>query len=315
MTSTNTGLAQNSIDLSNLRIKFSIKRTDSATPNSADIRVYNVSDTTALALLAALTPETDGILQNTIGQVILQAGYNNDFGVIFQGNIWQIILGRESATDTFVDIIAGDGANAYNFAIMNNTIDVSANQGTTQSDQVNAIASVTKPLGVDLGYVQNLAGSSLPRGKVMYGNANKYLRAVSQNTNQTWSIQNGKINFIPVNSYLPGTVVTLTSKTGLIGTPQQTNVGLNIKCLINPFIQVGTLVNINEASVAQFKIDPSAKGTANLPAPRTQDGIYYVMTIEHSGDTRGQEWYSSIVAILNDPTANVMNSVKGNYGL
>ena len=302
----------NGLDLSSLRIKFNVKRSDTMTPNVADIRVYNVSSETALSMLINLSPTTgsSGLLQNH-GKVILQAGYDSNFGVIFQGNIKQIILGRESATDTFVDIIAGDGEHAYNFAIVNTTIAA----GATPQNQLNAVVNATKPLGVGLGYVGDTQGPNLPRGKVMFGNAKNYARAIANNTNQTWSIQDEQITFVPVSSYVPGTQVFLSSKTGLIGTPQQTNVGLDVKCLLNPFIKIGGLINIDEAIVADYKINLSAPGSpANNPAPLTQDGVYYVMVAEHSGDTRGIEWYTSMICINKDVTTNPLNSVEVGYG-
>lgn len=298
------------LDLSNLRIKFSVKKSDSQTPNIAEIRVYNVEAETALSMLINLSPPT-GIGVGTRGRVILQAGYQSNFGVIFQGNIKQIILGRESATDTFVDIIAGDGHNAYNYAIVNTTIA----KGSDQTAQINAAVTATAPYGVTLGHVAGVPANKLPRGKVMYGNAKNYLRAVGQNTSQTWSIQNEKVTLVPKTSYLPGTAVVLTSKTGLIGTPQQTNEGVNVKCLLNPNIQIGGRINIAEATISDFKIDLSnVNSPANIAPPLTQDGTYYVLVAEYSGDTRGTDWYTTIVGINMNITTNPINSVQISYG-
>ena len=45
------------LDLSQLRIKFSVKRSDVQTPNTADIRVYNLSAETALSIFLNLSPD------------------------------------------------------------------------------------------------------------------------------------------------------------------------------------------------------------------------------------------------------------------
>jgi hypothetical protein len=304
------GTNLNGLDLSNLRIKFSVKQSDSQSPNTADIRVYNVSDETALSMLINLNPPS-GVSLSTPGRVVLQGGYNSNFGVIFQGNIKQIILGRESATDTFVDIVAGDGHLAYNYAIVNSTLAA----GSTQMDQINAATNATTAYGTTLGYVSIAQINKLPRSKTMYGNARNYLRAVSQTAGQTWSIQNEKITFIPKTSYLPGTAVVLTSKTGLIGTPQQTNEGVNVKCLLNPNIQVGGRINIAEATVQNFKINLAiVNSPANIAPPLTQDGTYYVLTLEQTGDTRGVDWYTSILGITQSISTNPINSVMTSFG-
>ncbi len=296
------------IDLSELRIKFSIKVSDTQTPNTADIRVYNLATETAQHIKS---------LENK-SRVILQAGYEANFGVIFQGNIKQVILGRESATDTFIDIIAGDGDRAYNFAVVNATIA----KGSTQLDQVNAAVTAMTPKGVTAGHIGDMPTNVLPRGKSMYGNARNYLRDVAQSTDKTWSIQNEKVTFIPLKSYLPGEAVVLTSGTGMIGTPQQTNTGVNIKCLLNPLIKIGGLVKIDNKSIQLQKLSidqiAAAKGDVHainnlIPRRLNEDGNYYVLTMELTGDTRGIDWYSSLICLSTDVSANPANAVTGGF--
>lgn len=289
----------NGLDLSNFRIKFSVKRSDTMTPNVADIRVYN------------LDLETAGRIKKEFTRVTLQAGYPGNSGVIFSGNIKQVILGRESATDTFIDIIAGDGDRAYNFAIVNSSIAA----GSTQSDQVSTCLAAMAKLGVEAGHLGDMPTFQLPRGVSLYGNARSYLRDVAQTTQSSWSIQNEKVTFVAKKSYLPGERVVLTSKTGMIGTPQQTNEGVNVKSLLNPNIQIGGRIQIDNASIQQYKINLSVPNSAaNIPAPLTFDGVYYVLVAEHSGDTRGIEWYTSLICLNVDVTTNPINSVQTGYG-
>lgn len=287
------------LDLSSLRIKFQVKRSDTMTPNTADIRVYNLEEKTAIRI------------RDEFKRVILQAGYEGNFGVIFQGNIKQVILGRESASDTFIDIIAGDGDHAYNFAIVNATIAA----GATQRDQINAASTPMAAKGVTQGHIGELTTAQLPRGKVMWGNCRNYLRDAALTTNQSWSIQDEKITFVSNKSYLPGERVVLTSKTGMVGTPQQTNEGVNVKCLLNPRIAVGGRILIDNKSIAQFKINLTVPNSpANIAPPLTADGTYYVLVAEHSGDSRGTEWYTTMICLNMDITTNPINSVQTNYG-
>ncbi len=286
-----------SLDLSELHIKFSIKRSDTQTPNMAEIRVFNLEEQTALRI------------QKEFSKVILQGGYQDNFGVIFQGNVKQIVLGRENSTDTFIDIVAGDGDLAYNFAIVNTTIAA----GAGQAEQINAAVQSMSGDGTSLGHVGDLPPTQLPRGKVMYGMARDYLKNSANTTSQTWSIQDGKVQFVPLTSYLPGTAIQLTSKTGLIGTPQQTTFGVNMKCLLNPKIKVGGRVQIDNKIVARLKINLAVPlSPENIPAPVTADGVYYVLVIEHEGDNRGQEWYTSLTTLNINTTTNPINSVNIN---
>lgn len=294
------GTDLNGLDLSELRCKFVVKRSDTMTPNVADIRVYNLEEKTAIRI------------RNEFKRVILQAGYEGNYGVIFQGNIKQVIIGRESATDTFIDIVAGDGDRAYNFAVVNATIAA----GGTQLDQIQAaVGTMSEKGGVTAGHIGDTPAETLPRGKTMWGNARNYLRDVAQTSDKTWSIQDEKVTFVSKKSYLPGERVVLTSKTGMIGTPQQTNEGVNAKCLLNPMLKIGGRVEIDNASIERYKINLTVPNSpANIPAPLTADGVYYLLVVEHQGDTRGVEWYSSLICLNVDVTSNPINSVQTNYG-
>lgn len=286
------------LDLSALRIKFSVKRSDTMTPNVADIRVYNLEEQTAFKI------------RNEFSNVILQAGYPGNVGVIFQGNIKQVIIGRESATDTFIDIIAGDGDRAYNFAIVNTTLA----KGVTQTDQINASINAMSPKGVTAGHMSEQPTAQLPRGKAMFGNSRNYLRDAALTSRASWSIQNEKVVFVAQKAYLPGERIVLTSKTGMIGTPQQTNEGVNVKCLLNPNIKISGHIVIDNKSVQLLKINLSVPNSpANIPAPVTADGTYYVLVAEHTGDTRGVDWYTSLICLNIDVSSNPINSVQTGY--
>lgn len=290
----------NAVDLSGLRIKFSIKRSDATTPNVADIVVYNLSD------------ETVAKLSNTkeFTRVVLQAGYTANFGVIFQGNIKQLIRGRESGQDTFINILAGDGERAYNYSIVNSTLAA----GSTQNDQVTHILNAMGEKGVSKGYVGDINSTKLPRGKVMYGESKKFLRKIAQTSSQTISIQDEALSILPKKSYTPGDAVVLTAKTGMIGTPQQTVDGIMVKSLLNPMYKIAGRVFLNNKSIEKYKLNLNVVGSAaNIPASIDADGYYYILAAEHEGDTRGQPWYSSLTCLAIDPSSNYLNSVQVDY--
>jgi len=296
LVSNNQGQA---LDLSALRIRFKVKKTGVMTPNAADIVVYNVE------------AETQKLIQNEFTHVLLQAGYVGNYGLIFKGNIKQFITGRESATDTFINLNCGDGDRAYNFATINQTI----KSGVTPQAQLNAGLSAMAGMGISAGYTGQLPVVALPRGKVIYGNARDHLKKLADTYGFTWSVQDGNLVFISQGTYLPGQAVVITSKTGMIGTPQQTTEGIDVKCLLNPNLKVHSRVQINNASIAKLKIDFWTPGSpANTPSPINNDGYYYVLLLEHSGDTRGQEWYSNIRLLTVDVSSNPLTSVQVGYG-
>lgn len=284
------------IDFSALRFRFAIRRGDIQTPNSADIRVYNVA------------PDTAYRAQKEFSRLILQAGYEGNYGVIFDGVIKQIRRGRESATDTYLDITAADGDSAYNFAIVN----ASLAAGSTPADQTNAVMQGMEPWGVDPGYFPwdedaSPPQNGLPRGKVLWGMCRDAMREIGKNTGSSWSIQDGKVNFVPDNAYLPGEIPVINAATGMIGMPEQTQNGIKVKCLLNPNIKIGGVIKLDNASIQQLRYGLAVADTpANLMnkevVKTNDDGLYRVLVADHTGDTRGNDYYTDIICISVDGT-------------
>jgi hypothetical protein len=237
--------------------------------------------------------------------VVLQAGYENGaFGVIFDGNVKQFRKGRLSATDTYLDLLCADGDLGYNFSVANQSLAA----GSTSAQRTAAIIKSMSPLGLSAGSIAPSTGGVLPRGKVLFGMSRALMRAEAQTQGATWSIQNGKINVIPLNGYLPGEAVVLDSTSGLIGLPEQTDNGIKVRCLLNPKIVPGGLVKIDNKAINQIiQANPNAAPIAfnqwtgiQLLADVTSDGLYRVFVAEHEGDTRGVAWYSDLICLSVD---------------
>lgn len=289
------GALGDGIDLSPMRIVFKTKKSDAQTPNTAEIRVYN------------LAPETVKKIKDEFITVILQAGYESNYGTIFSGNIKQVRFGRENGTDTYIDIAAGDGDDAYNFSILNTTLAA----GARQIDQITVAGAVMAGRGVAMGYIAETGSQALPRGKVMYGMARDYLRQSAKASETTWSVQDGILQVVGLTETLPNQAIVLNSKSGIIGQPEQTNEGITVKCLLNPLLKISGKVMIDEKDVAEAKLpDTNTNAEANNPASIANDGEYRVLTIEHNGDTRGNDWYSNIVCLDVDATAPTNKQVK-----
>lgn len=285
------------LDLSELRIEFKVRQWDIQTPNSADIRIWN------------LKPETSKRVEKEFTRVTLQAGYEGaDAGIIFDGTIVQIRRGRANATDTFLDIMAADGDAAYNFAVVN----ASLAAGSKPEDRLKAITAAMEKYEVTQGATpeDGLGDATLPRGKVMFGMAQDHMRDLAASTLTTWSIQNGKVNVVKKDGYLPDEAVVLNSQTGLIGLPEQTQDGINARCLLNPKLKVSGRVQINNASVQRAAASLQYTAINYFPSV-AEDGFYRIVVIDHEGDTRGDAWYSDIVCVAIDETVSLGLGQRG----
>lgn len=290
------GQGGDGLDLSELRVHFDVSQSDFETPNHAAIRVYNLSSNTAQRIRKEFT------------EVTLQAGYRDGgFGVIFKGTIKQVRIGRDSQTDTYLDIFAADSDEQYNFGMVNKSVAA----GTSPKAQTDMIA---QEMGAEVGDVQyDTALQSNIRGKVLYGMARSQLRNLARSGKSSWSLQNGKVVVSPLTGYTKGQAVVLNSQTGMVGLPEQTEDGIKIMCLLNPRIAIGTQVQIDQNSVqrAQVSLNPSdVNQFENAFPPVTSDGFYTVMVAEHSGDTRDNEYYTTLTCLSINKTVPAGQSVK-----
>lgn len=275
------------------KVTFRVQRGDWQSPNSCDVRIFNLSDATA-----------NKISTKEFTQIAVQAGYPGNFGLVFRGVVKQVRIGRIDAKDTYVDITAADGDEAYNFSSMALTL----SKGSTNDDSVQAFvakmaSAISQPISI--GYAPQLQQNGRIRGRSFYGMTRDELRDFAAANNVLWSIQDGKLTIIPQRSYIPGEAVLISPQTGLIGVPEQTQNGIEVRILLNPQVKIGQLVKLDSKAVnlLRYGLD-SASQADNFrlsQSVKTQaDGLYYALSANHTGDTRGQTWYTDLIMLAVD---------------
>ncbi|MEJ2896220.1 phage protein [Bordetella avium] len=280
------------LDISELHFKFVISAADVQTPAAAQIRVYNLSDNTAQRI------------QKEFAKVTLRAGYEGNFGTIFSGDVKQIRRGKETSIDKYLDITAANGDMAYNFAVANFTLAA----GWTAAELYNALLQELSLYGVTAGYAPPFPATVYPRATSFYGMVRDRLRELAEMVGCSWSIHDNRLYLIPISGYIPGDTVVLTSKTGLIGFPEQTINGIHVRCLLNPNIFIGRGIQINNGSVQEAQINVAYTAFNYFPSI-AQDGKYKALAVTHIGDTRGQSWYTDSICQAIDGTAPMSRSI------
>lgn len=295
------------IDLSQFRVTFQIMQNDKQSPNHAIIRVYN------------LKPNTVAAISGEYGAVQLSAGYvNQNYSTIFSGTIKQFHTGRINATDSYLDMYCADGDIPY----IQGVVYASLLKGSTTQKQLDALAGSMPELSTAAPLIITKTDLNNPtqlRNKVMFGMSNAFLSDLANTLGASWSIQNGRIQIVDAGKYVTGQIVDINVRTGLLGTPEQTDDGIKVKTLLNSAYRIGAQVRINNADINQTSysngttasLNPTQySGIENL-APVTADGLYYVMVIEHSGDTRGDDWSSELTCLAMTAGVVQANSMTG----
>lgn len=279
------------LDFADFRCVFSVRRGDIQTPNQADVRVYNLAPQTVNRI-------TKKNMEFT--QLVIQAGYEGNFGLIFRGQIKQTRYGREDAKDSYVDITAADGDEAYNWAVSS----FSLAAGTKPADEVQQFLQTMLDSGISMGYMPELSSNGRVRGRVYFGRTRDELRDWSESNGVLWSIQDGKLTLIPKTNFIPGDVPIISPTSGMIGVPEQTQNGIQVRTLLNPLLKIGQKIQL-QGTVNQLRLGTDRASLA-VNAPLSQavklnaDGFYYVMQADHSGDTRGNEYYTDLTCLAID---------------
>jgi len=275
------------IDVSGMRIRFIIYRKIIETPNSGWFRIYNLSKGTASKIA---DPDSLG------KKVKLEAGYQDNSGPIFEGTIVYAVTGRESPTDTYVDVYCADSKKAINEATVEKTFD----PGSTQKDHVDYIFNQFQGVeDISKGIIRGLSELKFPKNVTLYGRASDAMRTIAKSNDATWYFDMGKLYHLPVKSgdkNKPLGTVDLNVNSGLIGMPQETTEGIIVTALINPVYMLNVELKIDQKMINRGPFALSIAGQvqdayaySNIGAG---DGQYVIQAIEWRGDTHGQEWYA-----------------------
>lgn len=119
ITKDNKGRTLAQIKSDELDIEFTIPFDDSPTPNEAEIILYNLSE----ASIARLTPK-----QNQMRRIVIEAGYRDDIGVVFDGVIRKVTTSYTSV-DRVTKIIAMDSGN-ININLFEQEVRLTYEEGT-----------------------------------------------------------------------------------------------------------------------------------------------------------------------------------------
>lgn len=338
-----------SIILGDLSVEFVINTHVQSSGSTATISIYNLSAETRnaivsgkykkLCLIAGYTgvlpdknEEEPVIPDYMVGKAIenppVKSGGPN-YGEIFSGEIrYAFIVGTGSSSDkqkqseTVLKIQAIDGHQAAMEATVNTT--VAAGYDTSAIHRLTLRSF--NPYGVTAGATGTMPPTRFPRGRVLYQTASQVMDNVAAQCRATWQFVDGKLQMVPEESYLER-IVVLNSQTGMIGSPELTTEGVNIKCLIDPTLRLHGLVHINQAALnsmrnamesvnraAAEEREAAAKGnkaqpqaapqdkqkTAQPPADIAADGVYIVKGITYEGHTRDSKWYMTLTCVVRD---------------
>jgi hypothetical protein len=249
-----------------LRISFTVDQTDRPEPNSSEISVYNLAETTR------------GLIQNQRLPLTLEAGYRDNIAQVFAGDIRKDgVSSRRDGADWITKFKALDGGEAFR----NARIQEAFAAGTKLRPVLTKLA---ESMGVGLGNsVKKLsegdvtgALSEFFAGATLSGKSSQEAERLFRSVGYDYSVQDGELQVTGLGEATDKTAILLSSATGLIGSPEPGAKSLTkIRSLLQPLIRPRRKLRLETESL---------------------QGFYLARKVKHTGDTHGAPWYSEIEA-------------------
>lgn len=254
-----------------LKITFNVKRNLKTSTNQATIEIYNLSETTRARI------------HEKTRKVTLLAGYEDGEGLqlLFEGSIMTVSNLRQ-VPEVVTRIEANDGQTALRKAHASLSYTPGVKGGQVLKDVISRLGLPTK-------FISSLSTKAFSQGFVHHGPAKDAMDKICKAMGLEWSVQNGSVQVLeigrPDNSDPRG--IILTSESGLLGSPERLRQiqddpnadkkpnGYTIKALLVPKINPGGYVAVRSRDI-----------------PRAT--AYRVESVEHKGDTHGDDWTSTI---------------------
>lgn len=250
------------LDLSNLAISFSVKKSLKPAPNVCEIRIRNLSQDHR-NLLA--TPKSL--------PVRLEAGYVGALATLYLGEMRSVQSTIEGPT-VVTELTSADSEDPHRKAKMNVPI--------SGKSPAEVLQLMVQGFGVGPGNAAQMAGNLRKRGfadvygkrAVISGHLRNELNDFCKSAGIEWSVQDGKFQFLDLNKPLEGQAVELSAETGLVGSPTVDNKGLaSATSLLQPLLVPGRKVSFQAVNLK---------------------GGYRIINVEYTGDTASQEWYAKL---------------------
>jgi len=266
------------IEITNLRINFSIQKTAKKNPNSGKIQIWNLRKSTRAEIER---PDT---------RCVLSAGYSEDAGplMLFSGNVtyaWTKFDGPDIVTEMEL----GDGQQE----IRDTTISVGYGKGV-KSKQI--ITDVAKKMEIPLTMPSDVPERTWTNGLSYYGSARTLMDKVVSGTGLEWSIQNGNMQVLEKGMVTTRQEIEISSSSGMIGSPEAEREakdeasggekkkgkteepkkqwdGWKVRTLLMPMLNPGDRVMLKARAV---------------------EGVFRIEDITHTGDSHEGDWQSEL---------------------
>lgn len=221
-------------------LNLAISRDNKPSANKATLSIYNLGEETRRKIF-------QDRYDKTYRRVQLEAGYGEDIGIVFAGNMREAYSFR-TGNDyiTYIDCLDGGVDYRENFSAFN------VNKGEPKSGTVDRLIQ-------NLEHTEKATVSQDPqtstRGKVVVGNT---VQKLNEETDGKFYIDNELAYVLGTNEVVEGEVIVIKAETGLLETPRRADKIVRVETLFEPRAFVGQIVDLQSLAEpglnAQYKV-------------------------------------------------------------
>lgn len=225
----------------NFDIEFDVPFSNSATPDIAEITIYNLSNDSISSIKSKAYTH-------------LNVGYGDDVGSILVGNIESVDT-HSNGVDRVTNIMVSDGATEWRSKKVDKTYKEGVKAGYMMRDLANS-------LGLEVAEIRPAQNKSYEGGKTFSGTIGDALVELAEDTNSKIFVDKGKL-YIRSKAKGTSTGFILSSDTGMIGSPE-TSIqevdgkevrAYNVECLLNHRISTDSIIEIRSKYInGRFRV-------------------------------------------------------------
>ncbi len=245
-------------------VEFDITRDYYASANTAQIRIYNLSEKTRNKI------RKDVSTYDNFRSIVFKAGYGTNLPIVLKGNITQAWSQREGV-DSITTIQCFDAG----FAFVNGNTEQQFISGTPQKQIITDLVKSLGTYDVKVGAIGDIKGN-ITRGNTYSGNTTNILKEL---TGGGFFIDNGVAHVIGDDEYIEGDTLVISPASGLLGTPLLEQTIVHVDMLFESRIKLCQRVQLQSLTGSRG----SALGANELTQKDLKDGFYRVISIHHRG--------------------------------
>lgn len=253
-----------------LHVDFDITKTSSRTPNTGKVAIYNLSESDRK------------LISKSAVRLNLYLGYDGQADLISVADV-DTVNSLQVEVDWVTEFTLGEGQ-----------IALRSQQNRTYKEGSDA-KTILKQVAADAGLIVNntinTVSGLISGGITLEGSTQAVLGDMSSELGLDFSVQNDELFIAGADGVSDSEAVVVAPNTGLIGYPETTDKGVNLKVQIQPGILPGKVIKLETEG---FIIDSGQ--TQKKTVDRDDSGFYVCQQVQFQGNNYGGDFAAIVEA-------------------